>query len=78
MDIVFKGDYENCLSRTMDLRNPKVHKFMQGQECEPWPEMQAVLDAMRAVEELQQFQACDCEACSHADEGEGDEECDDD
>lgn len=64
MDVVYSSRSRDNISRTMDLRNPSVHKILTiNQRYEPWPEMQDSLDKMvmaekRALVRLQ--------SCSHA------------
>ncbi|CAG9585876.1 unnamed protein product [Danaus chrysippus] len=64
VDVVFSSHSRDNISRTMDLRNPSVHKILTiNQRYEPWPEMQDSLDKMvmaekRALVRLQ--------SCSHA------------
>ncbi|KAG7307020.1 hypothetical protein JYU34_007151 [Plutella xylostella] len=51
VDLVFWNPRDSNVSRTMDLRHPTVHKIITiHQEYPPWPEMQAVLDKMKAKE----------------------------
>ncbi|XP_041977602.1 uncharacterized protein LOC121731956 [Aricia agestis] len=51
VDVVFTNS-GGSISRTMDLRNPTVHKMVLiNQYYEPWPEMQDVLDKMARAEE---------------------------
>ncbi|CAH2074751.1 unnamed protein product, partial [Iphiclides podalirius] len=61
VDVVFTTRSRDCISRTMDLRQPTVHKlFTIKQRYEPWPEMQAVLEKMVAAERraLSRLQSC--------------------
>ncbi|XP_032513462.1 uncharacterized protein LOC116767314 [Danaus plexippus] len=64
VDVVYSSRSRDNISRTMDLRNPSVHKILTiNQRYEPWPEMQDSLDKMvmaekRALVRLQ--------SCSHA------------
>ncbi|CAK1582344.1 unnamed protein product [Parnassius mnemosyne] len=61
VDVVYKTRSRENISRTMDLRNPTVHKLITiNQRYEPWPEMQDVLDKMVIAEKraLARLQAC--------------------
>ncbi|XP_045785594.1 uncharacterized protein LOC123881074 [Maniola jurtina] len=61
VDVVYTAHSRANISRTMDLRNPSVHKLVIiNQRYEPWPEMQDVLDKMRMAEKraLVRLQTC--------------------
>ncbi|XP_023947670.2 uncharacterized protein LOC112052721 [Bicyclus anynana] len=64
VDVVFSTHSRDNISRTMDLRNPSVHKLIIiNQRYEPWPEMQDVLDKMRMAEKRALVRL---QTCSHA------------
>ncbi|KAJ2952457.1 hypothetical protein O0L34_g6765 [Tuta absoluta] len=51
VDAVYTSHSRDCISRTMDLRNPSIHKMLIiNQRYEPWEEMQRVLDRMKFAE----------------------------
>ncbi|XP_045445835.1 uncharacterized protein LOC123653902 [Melitaea cinxia] len=61
VDVTYTSRSRECISRTMNLRNPSVHKlFIINQRYEPWPEMQDVLDKMVMAEKraLVRLQTC--------------------
>ncbi|CAH0702078.1 unnamed protein product [Spodoptera exigua] len=61
VDTVYTSRSRENISRTMDLRNPTVHKLIIiNQKYPPWPEMQSVLDKMRMAEKraLMRLQTC--------------------
>ncbi|CAG4967707.1 unnamed protein product [Colias eurytheme] len=62
VDVVFKNHSPaNNISRTMDLRNPTVHKMMIiNQRYEPWPELQDVLDKMALAENTEKTRIQPC------------------
>ncbi|XP_028033267.1 uncharacterized protein LOC114245325 [Bombyx mandarina] len=61
MDVVYSTHNRDNISRTMDLRNPSVHKVMLvNQRYEPWPEMQDVLDKMKMAEKRSLARAQTC------------------
>lgn len=61
VDVVFTSHSRENISRTMDLRNPTVHKLIIiHQRYEPWPEMQDVLDKMRMAEKRALMRAQSC------------------
>ncbi|XP_028158302.1 uncharacterized protein LOC114351330 [Ostrinia furnacalis] len=63
VDIVFSTHNRENISRTMDLRNPSVHKVITiNQRYEPWPEMQDVLDKMKMAEKRALVRA---QSCNH-------------
>ncbi|XP_060803724.1 uncharacterized protein LOC106130845 [Amyelois transitella] len=63
VDTVFSTHNRLNISRTMDLRNPSVHKiFIINQRYLPWPEMQDVLDKMVAAEKRALVRAQTCAA----------------
>ncbi|CAG4906592.1 unnamed protein product [Colias eurytheme] len=63
VDVVYTTHNRECISRTMDLRNPSIHKMLLiNQRYEPWPEMQDVLDKMTSAEKRAAKRA---EMCSH-------------
>ncbi|XP_038215342.1 uncharacterized protein LOC119834895 [Zerene cesonia] len=63
VDVVYTTHNRECISRTMDLRNPSIHKMLLiNQRYEPWPEMQDVLDKMTSAQKRAIKRA---ESCSH-------------
>ncbi|KAL0841696.1 hypothetical protein ABMA28_013969 [Loxostege sticticalis] len=63
IDVVFSTHSRNNISRTMDLRNPSIHKVVIiNQRYEPWPEMQDLLDRMKSAEKRALVRA---QSCSH-------------
>ncbi|XP_031768284.2 uncharacterized protein LOC113510902 [Galleria mellonella] len=61
VDVVFTSRSRGNISRTMDLRNPSIHKMLTiNQRYEPWNEMQDVLDKMVTAEKraLVRSQSC--------------------
>ncbi|XP_028158303.1 uncharacterized protein LOC114351331 [Ostrinia furnacalis] len=61
VDVVFSTHNRDNISRTMDLRNPSIHKIVLiNQRYEPWPEMADLLDKMRVAERrvLARAQSC--------------------
>ncbi|KAF9822438.1 hypothetical protein SFRURICE_017713 [Spodoptera frugiperda] len=61
VDTVYTSRSRENISRTMDLRNPTIHKIIIiNQKYPPWPEMQSVLDKMRMAEKraLMRLQTC--------------------
>ncbi|XP_075970034.1 uncharacterized protein LOC142972636 [Anticarsia gemmatalis] len=61
VDVVFSTHSRASISRTMDLRNPSVHKIVIiNQRYEPWPEMQDVLDKMTLAEKRALVRAQSC------------------
>lgn len=61
VDVVFTSRNRRYVSRTMDLRNPSIHKMIIiNQKYEPWPEMADVQDKMKLAEKraLMRAQAC--------------------
>ncbi|CAH0718699.1 unnamed protein product, partial [Brenthis ino] len=61
VDVVYSTHNRENISRTMNLRNPSVHKIVIiNQRYEPWPEMQDVLDKMMMAEKraLVKLQTC--------------------
>ncbi|XP_063359887.1 uncharacterized protein LOC134649101 [Cydia amplana] len=51
VDLQFVHSQNNSISRTMDMRNPTVHKHLVFyQRYEPWPELQDSLDKMTVAE----------------------------
>ncbi|XP_045508667.1 uncharacterized protein LOC123704356 [Colias croceus] len=64
VDVVYTTHSRDCISRTMDLRNPSVHKIIIiNQRYEPWPEMQDVLDKMTLAQKRALMRA---QTCKHA------------
>ncbi|XP_059061253.1 uncharacterized protein LOC131854138 [Achroia grisella] len=64
VDVVFTSRSRENISRTMDLRNPSVHKMLIiNQRYEPWNEMQDVLDKMVTAEKRALVRT---QSCSHA------------
>lgn len=58
---MFSVNSRRNLSRTMDLRHPPILKLVViNQRYDPWPEMQDVLDKMKAAEKraLMRVQKC--------------------
>ncbi|KAG6461031.1 uncharacterized protein LOC115450672 [Manduca sexta] len=63
VDVVFTSRSRENISRTMDLRNPTIHKLMIiHQRYEPWNEMQDVLDKMITAEKRALVRA---QTCAH-------------
>ncbi|CAH2086933.1 unnamed protein product [Euphydryas editha] len=61
VDVTYTTHSRECISRTMNLRNPSVHKLVIiNQRYEPWPEMQDALDKMVMAEKraLVRLQTC--------------------
>ncbi|XP_053625190.1 uncharacterized protein LOC128683512 [Plodia interpunctella] len=61
VDIVFSANSRANISRTMDLRNPSIHKMrIINQRYPPWPELQDTLDKMKEAEKraLTRAQTC--------------------
>ncbi|CAB3234775.1 unnamed protein product [Arctia plantaginis] len=61
VDVVYSVNSRRYLCRTMDLRNPPILKLVLiNQRYDPWPEMQDVLDKMKAAEKraLVRVQSC--------------------
>ncbi|XP_049867194.1 uncharacterized protein LOC126367622 [Pectinophora gossypiella] len=51
VDVVFESRSRENISRTMDLRNPSIHKLrIINQRYDPWPEMQDALEKIKAAE----------------------------
>ncbi|XP_039747243.1 uncharacterized protein LOC120624648 [Pararge aegeria] len=64
VDVVYRTHSRENISRTMDLRNPSVHKvIIINQRYEPWPEMQDSLDKMKMAEKRALVRL---QSCSHA------------
>ncbi|GBP56860.1 hypothetical protein EVAR_41496_1 [Eumeta japonica] len=64
VDVVFRTHSRDCISRTMNLDCPTVHKvFTINQRHEPWRQMQAVLDKMEAAEQrlARRVKICGCD-----------------
>ncbi|KAL4706316.1 hypothetical protein ACJJTC_004925 [Scirpophaga incertulas] len=61
VDAVYTSHSRECISRTMNLNYPSVHKLVTiNQRYEPWPEMQDLQDKMKAAEKrvLARMQSC--------------------
>ncbi|CAH0604458.1 unnamed protein product [Chrysodeixis includens] len=63
VDVVFTSRSRQYLARTMDLRNPTIHKLIIiNQKYEPWPEMADVQDKMKLAERRAMMRS---QACAH-------------
>ncbi|KAJ8725354.1 hypothetical protein PYW08_003537 [Mythimna loreyi] len=63
VDVVFTSRSRESISRTMDLRNPSIHKlFIINQRYEPWCEMADTLDKLKDAEKRALMRA---QSCAH-------------
>lgn len=64
VDVVFSTRNREYISRTMDLRNPSIHKlYIINQRYEPWCEMADTLDKLRDAEKRAMMRA---QVCAHS------------
>ncbi|XP_047988787.1 uncharacterized protein LOC125228318 [Leguminivora glycinivorella] len=51
VELQFVHKENNSISRTMDMRYPKIYKHMvHHQQCPPWPELHEALEKMKEAE----------------------------
>ncbi|KAJ8723012.1 hypothetical protein PYW07_004192 [Mythimna separata] len=63
VDVVFTSRSRDNISRTMDLRNPSIHKLIIiNQRYEPWYEMADTMDKLRDAEKRAMMRA---QSCAH-------------
>ncbi|XP_063531468.1 uncharacterized protein LOC134742347 [Cydia strobilella] len=62
VDLQFVHNQNNSISRTMDMRNPTIHKhIVHYQRYEPWPELHEALEKMAVAEKRLKTRMESCE-----------------